>query len=140
MQLPLQPGQSLVLFDGECAVCDRGVMFIIDRDPGAKFAFAPLQSELGQAFMLEHLPELVGQPMETMVLFDGEQVHTHSSAVLRIAGKLGGITRMAAMLLAVPRVIRDPLYTGFARRRLKWFGKLDQCRIPTPEIRQRFLA
>jgi predicted DCC family thiol-disulfide oxidoreductase YuxK len=140
MDLNLQPDQSLVLFDGECAVCDRGVMYIIDHDPAGRFLFAPIQSELGQDFMAEKLPSLAGQPIETMVLFDGTKVHTHSDAVLRIAGKIGGPARLAAVLLALPRALRDPLYAGFARRRLAWFGKLDQCRIPTPEIRARFLA
>ena len=140
MEPPLQPGQSLILFDGECAVCDRSVMYIIDHDPQARFAFAPIQSDLGQAFLAAHLPALAGQPISTMVLYDGQRVHVESDAVLRIAAKLGGPIRLAALLMAVPRALRDRLYKGFAKRRIAWFGTLDQCRIPSPDIRARFLA
>ena len=35
----------IILFDGQCNVCNRFVQFVIRRDPAGKFQFAPLQSE-----------------------------------------------------------------------------------------------
>jgi predicted DCC family thiol-disulfide oxidoreductase YuxK len=43
-------------------------------------------------------------------------------------------------LRIIPRPLRDALYRWFAARRYRWFGKSDTCRIPTPELRARFLA
>lgn len=140
MQLSLQPGQALVLFDGECAVCDRAVLFILDRDPKGRFVFAPLQSPLGQAVLQEHAPELAGGPVETMALYDGEQLRTHSSAALYIGARLAGPVKLVAAFWAVPRALRDWAYRAFAARRLRWFGSLEQCRVVPPELRQRFLA
>ncbi len=36
---------SIILFDGQCNVCNTFVQFVIRRDPAGKFQFAPLQSE-----------------------------------------------------------------------------------------------
>jgi len=33
----------------------------------------------------------------------------------------------------------DGVYRWFARHRYRWFGKVDACRVPTPELRARFL-
>lgn len=35
----------IILFDGQCNVCNTFVQFVIRRDPAGKFQFAPLQSE-----------------------------------------------------------------------------------------------
>ena len=42
--------------------------------------------------------------------------------------------------LMLPRFIRDAVYEFIAKRRYRWFGKRDQCMVPTPELRSRFLA
>ena len=36
--------KNILLFDGECIMCDGTVKFVIERDPEAKISFAPLQS------------------------------------------------------------------------------------------------
>ena len=40
---------------------------------------------------------------------------------------------------AMPAFLRDPLYVLLARNRYRWFGQLDACRVPTAEMRSRFL-
>lgn len=62
-----------------------------------------------------------------------------STAAVRIALVLGGVWRLSAMLLLVPEPVRDVLYTYYARNRYRWFGKSETCRIPTPELKTRFL-
>jgi predicted DCC family thiol-disulfide oxidoreductase YuxK len=137
MEIP--SGKRLVLFDGTCNFCNGAVLFIIDRDPAQQFVFAPLQSDLGQR-VLSNMggrdPEL-----DSVVLVEGERISTHSTAALRVALRLSGPWPLLGMLgYLVPRFLRDPLYRAFARRRYVWFGKRETCRVPTPELRQRFLA
>jgi predicted DCC family thiol-disulfide oxidoreductase YuxK len=43
------------------------------------------------------------------------------------------------VLRLVPRPVRDALYDGLARRRYRWFGRRDECWLPTPDLRRRFL-
>jgi predicted DCC family thiol-disulfide oxidoreductase YuxK len=35
--------------------------------------------------------------------------------------------------------LRDPLYRAFARNRYLLFDRSEQCLVPTPELRARFL-
>jgi predicted DCC family thiol-disulfide oxidoreductase YuxK len=43
------------------------------------------------------------------------------------------------VLVVVPRFLRDAVYRFIARNRYRWFGKSETCRVPTPELRARFL-
>jgi predicted DCC family thiol-disulfide oxidoreductase YuxK len=129
----------VVLFDGVCNLCHGSVQFIVDRDPGAAFRFASLQSEQGAALLRAHgrtPPE--GDPDSVVLLEDG-QVYEHSTAALRIARRLGGLWRLLYVFMIVPRFLRDAAYRLIARNRYRMFGKSEQCRIPTPELRARFL-
>ena len=40
---PSVHGLHLVLYDGECGLCDRGVRFLLPRDRARVLTFAPLQ-------------------------------------------------------------------------------------------------
>jgi predicted DCC family thiol-disulfide oxidoreductase YuxK len=42
-------------------------------------------------------------------------------------------------VLVIPRPLRDRIYAGVARRRYRWFGKREQCMVPTPAVRLRFI-
>jgi predicted DCC family thiol-disulfide oxidoreductase YuxK len=48
----------VVFFDGVCGLCDRWVQFVLPRDRGARFRFAPLQGALAA----RELPPGVASP------------------------------------------------------------------------------
>ena len=129
----------IVLFDGVCKFCNASVNFLIDRDtpPGENFRFAALQSTAGQA-LLQRLG-LRTDDFDTAVLVEHGRPYIKSSAALRIARNLGGWWSLLAVLFAIPPFLRDGAYDVLARNRYRWFGKADACRVPTPEIRDRFL-
>jgi predicted DCC family thiol-disulfide oxidoreductase YuxK len=125
-----------VLFDGPCNLCNSSVLFIIDRDPNARFRFASLQSPAGRAAMTKSgLDD--GSP-ESVVLIDGRGAWRESDAALRIAAGLAGPWRLLGALRVVPRPLRDAAYRFVARRRYRWFGR-DECRLPTPELAARMV-
>lgn len=128
--------RRIVLFDGVCSVCDSVVHFIYDRDQRGLFTFAPLQSPAGQ-----ELVERFGlaQDLSTIVLIDGDRAYTKSTAALRIARLLDGAWPLLYALRVVPRPLRDVAYRYFAAHRYRWFGQLEHCRVPEPEMRRRFL-
>jgi predicted DCC family thiol-disulfide oxidoreductase YuxK len=39
----------------------------------------------------------------------------------------------------MPVSLRDGIYNIIALNRYKWFGKKDQCMIPTQELKAKFL-
>ena len=128
---------AVLLFDGVCNFCNGAVNFLIDRDPHGRLRFASLQSEAARALLAEH--GLRDLPLSTSVLIEDGRAYLDSEGLLRAIIGLGGPWRLLAPLLLVPRAVRDPLYRAFARNRYRWFGKAEVCRVPTPELRARFL-
>lgn len=134
--------ERLVLFDGVCAVCDATVQWILDHDPDNKFHFSPLQGETARAVLDRHpeIPEDLDSIILVWRLSDGsEQVAWYSTAMLNIAGELPAPWRYLTVFRVVPRVLRDPFYRGFASIRYRVFGKFESCRMPDPEVEERFL-
>ncbi len=129
--------RAVVLFDGVCNLCDASVNFIIDRDPGSRFAFAALQSEAGHALLARHC--IAGQRPDSVILLEEGRCFTRSTAALRIARRLSGMWPLLYPLILVPAPVRDSIYDWVARNRYRWFGKLEQCRLPTPALATRFL-
>ena len=133
----INPNQSLVLFDGVCHFCNNSVNFIIDRDPKKKFVFAPLQSDLAKN-VLTRLGE-DASVIDTIILIQHNKLYKRSRAALEIAKQLNGLWPLCYVFMIVPGFIRDLVYKLIAKNRYKWFGQLEACRIPTPEMRERFL-
>ena len=134
---PPRTEHALILFDGVCNLCNGAVNFIIDRDPDGVFRFAPLQSDVAQ----EHLAgtPAAGTTLDTIVLVEDGTPYVRSTAALRIARRLTAPWPLLALFLAVPRPLRDAVYNWIARNRYDWFGRRDQCRLPTPDLKERFL-
>ena len=128
---------GIVLFDGVCNFCSGAVNFIIDHDPDGYFKFASLQSEAGQELLKRF--KLPTDDFDTMVLIENNTYFNKSTAALRIARHLKGPLSLGFAGIIVPRFLRDKGYEFIAKRRYQWFGKQDQCRMPTPAIRARFL-
>jgi predicted DCC family thiol-disulfide oxidoreductase YuxK len=133
-----EPG--IVLFDGVCNLCNGTVGFLIDRDPRGVLTFASLQSEPAKRLLEERgYPVPEGDPSSILFVV-GPKVHAGSGAALRIAARLGLPWKLLAVLLVVPWFVRDAVYYLIAKNRYRWFGKEEACRVPTPELRARFLA
>ncbi len=146
---PIAAG-PVVLFDGVCNLCNGTVQLILDHERTPSLRFAALQSDvakelLAQAFDAEEVTRLVrgsngeGDP-DSVVLIEGGRGYTRSTAALRILRHLRAPYRWLSVLVVVPRAVRDAVYRWIGRNRYRWFGKAEACRVPTPELRARFLA
>lgn len=127
----------IILFDGVCNLCNASVNFVIDRDPDALFRFGALQSDAGRALLAEHGVD--ERWLDSIVLVEEGTVYTASDAALRIAVRLKGPWTLMHVFRIVPRPVRDVVYNWIARNRYRWFGKQDACRLPTPELKSRFI-
>jgi predicted DCC family thiol-disulfide oxidoreductase YuxK len=126
----------IAFFDGVCNLCNRSVDFLIRHDRRGVLRFAPLQGTTFAEVARGH-PELAGT--DSFVLAEGGRLHVRSTAALRAAMAMGGAWRLCAAFLLVPRPLRDRVYDFVARRRYRWFGRRETCRLPTPDLRVRFL-
>ena len=91
---------SLVLFDGVCNLCHGTVRFVIERDPGQRFRFASLQSEVGQQLARRHGAD--PDALDSMLLLEGERLYRESTAALRILRRLRAPWPLAYALVVVP--------------------------------------
>ena len=126
-----------ILFDGVCNLCNGFVQFVIVRDPHAHFRFAPLQSAAAASLLRE--AGASGPLPDSIVLLADGRAYFRSAAALRILRGLRFPWPLAYALIAVPRVLRDPVYDFIASRRYRWFGRRETCMVPTPDLRRRFL-
>ena len=77
--------------------------------------------------------------LASIVLIEDGRCYAASDAALRIARRMPAPWSWLQVFLVVPRPLRDLVYDFIARNRYRWFGKQDSCRLPTPELRARFL-
>ncbi len=142
--------KPVVLFDGLCNLCNGAVQFIIDHEREPTLSFAALQSDLAAELLpkvfgeeraneLRRGAEAKGDP-DSIVFVEGGRGYSHSTAALRIARHLRAPYRWLSWSIVFPRVLRDAIYRFIARNRYRWFGKSETCRVPTPELRARFLG
>lgn len=130
--------EPVILFDGVCNLCNSSVLFIIQRDPKARFRFASLQSDFGKAQMLRF--GLNSSALNSVLLIKHETLYQKSNAALEIARNLTGGWPLLYGFKIIPVFLRDWIYNWIARNRYRWFGKKDACMIPTPELKSRFVG
>jgi len=134
------PVPDTILFDGVCNLCNGFVQFVIRHDPEGRFRFAALQSEAARALLAaQGHPAPPPTDPESVLLLSGGRLYSHSTAVLRIARRLGGVWRLAVVGAVLPRAWRDALYRWVARHRYRWFGRQESCLLPTPALQSRFM-
>jgi predicted DCC family thiol-disulfide oxidoreductase YuxK len=128
--------KPVIVFDGVCNLCTGSVLFILKRDKEKKFLFASLQSKYGQDLLKQF-----GLPINTFnsfILYQDEKIYTRSTAALKMFQQLDG-WKWIKVFEIVPKFIRDAVYNLVANNRYKWFGKKEECWIPTRELKARFL-
>ncbi|HEY8131009.1 MAG TPA: DCC1-like thiol-disulfide oxidoreductase family protein [Thermoanaerobaculia bacterium] len=128
--------KPIIFFDGVCAMCNTFVNLALRIDRRGLFLFAPLQGTTAR----ELLPPLSDDPRDwSMIYLDERGIHDQLDASLEVYRRLGLPWSILSLARYIPRVIRTPLYRILARNRYRWFGRREQCRIPTAAERQRFL-
>ena len=127
---------AIVLFDGVCNLCNGGVRWLIRHDPHGRLRFASLQSDAGGELVTRHGLEGV---QSVVVIANGRAI-VRSDAVLFLGHAAGQPwSQLATVAGLVPRPLRDLAYRGVARSRYRVFGRRQECIVPTPELRARFV-
>ncbi|MCA9037187.1 MAG: DUF393 domain-containing protein [Planctomycetaceae bacterium] len=122
----------VVFFDGICGFCNRSVNFLMGIDRHNRLRFAPLQGSTAS----QCLPAELQQNLDTLVFLTEGRLYVRSAAVVRILCVIGGVWRVAGILLwLIPLPIRDACYRLVSRIRYRVFGKHETCRLPKPEER-----
>ena len=130
--------KKIILFDGVCNLCNRSVQYIIKRDKRDKFRFATLQGEIGQQLIKER--NIDTSKVDSIILIEpGVAYYTKSTAALKIGQSFGGWWKISNILNLIPRQLGDIVYDLVAKYRYRWFGQKEECMVPTPALKAKFL-
>lgn len=135
--LNLPENKKIILFDGVCNLCESSVQFIIKHDSKDVFRFASLQSEIGQ-----QIKEYIGvsqQNLDSIILYvPGEAYYLKAEAAMQIAKELNSWHKIIGYLSFTGK-LGNFIYDYVASNRYKWYGKKDQCMLPSTELLNKFL-
>ena len=130
--------KKIVMFDGVCNLCNDSVLKIIKYDKKEVFRFVSIQSEIGQKITY-HLG-IDTSKIDSVILYEpGVSYEIKSTAALKIMSEFGGLWKLTGIFSFLPEGFRNFFYDYIAKNRYKWFGKKEQCMIPTPELKSKFL-
>lgn len=135
----IDDGKPVIYYDGTCILCNRVVQFVWKHDRQARFLFGMLQSERGKKIRHAAGGDPGGDP-DSVILVYRDMVFTKSAAVIEVCRLLGGVWKLAVMGYLIPRVVRDRLYELVANNRYRWFGRSDECMLPSPAFRKRLVG
>lgn len=134
----LPTDKKIILFDGVCNLCDAAIQLIPQKDKKDVFRFVALQSELGLKIM-NHIG-VNPKNTDSIILYEpGIAYYYKGEAVLKIAGEMGGIYTLLSLLSVLPISVLNWIYDYVAKNRYKWYGKKENCMLPTAEIKAKFL-
>ncbi|MCC8954671.1 thiol-disulfide oxidoreductase DCC family protein [Bradyrhizobium sp. Pear77] len=130
------PDDDVILYDGVCIFCSRWVRFVIARDTTRRFRFTPIQS--GYGTRLAKTFGIDPNDPDTNAVVHGGIAWMKSDAALTVLSRLPGWSWTRA-LFAVPKPLRDAVYSLIARNRYNIFGKYETCFLPDADMRARVL-
>jgi predicted DCC family thiol-disulfide oxidoreductase YuxK len=117
----------VVLFDGDCVMCNGATAWLARRDRLGRMIFATNQGEAARV-----AGEPPGGDSDTIVVWQGSRRLVRSAAVLCLLRTLGGgWAALAWVARLCPEALRDFLYGQIARRRHR-FGGASACKRLSP--------
>jgi len=126
---------NIILFDGECNLCNFSVQFIVKRDAKGYFHFTSQSSKMGKKLMEKHQLEEI----DSLILVSKGEVYLYSDAIIEIAKHLDGWYHFLAFFRFLPKRFRDRVYRFIANYRYRIFGRKSSCLMPNREILKRFM-
>lgn len=139
----MSTAHPIILYDGVCGLCVRLNQFTLKHDKRGVFRFAALQSAFARDLLTRHSAD--PDTLDTFyVVTDpgkvGERLYSRARAALYVLQILGGPWRVLTVFGILPTCILNVGYRLIARTRYRFFGKYDQCVVPDPAWKERFIA
>jgi predicted DCC family thiol-disulfide oxidoreductase YuxK len=138
------PRVPVLLFDGECRLCNAVVHFMLRHDHQGTLLFAPLQSLPGQEFL--HAKGLPADEFDSLIFVPDWAGRAQGTYLSKTTGALAAFSEIGTpwsrltLLRYIPVWLRDGIYTGVSRTRYALFGKYKPPAFSDPSWEKRFLA
>jgi predicted DCC family thiol-disulfide oxidoreductase YuxK len=125
--------QVILFYDGDCPLCNRVVTFILTHEKDSKILFSALDTVVASEFLSKH--PLYKREEDTVYFFNGNQLYSKSTAVLKLLPFLKGYLFVLRLGWFFPKGLRDKMYDEVAKRRKRIF---KECRVD-PRLSKRLL-
>ena len=116
----------ILLFDGDCKICNFWVQFIQKRKPRKKFEFTPLQSQKGKLLLEDYK---INSSIDSIVFIWKNKAHIKSGAAFQIIKQFGFFWQISLIFWLIPKPIRDWVYDLIAKNRHRFFATKNECEI-----------
>ena len=135
--------RPVLLYDGQCGLCNRLVRGLLRADQAGRLYYAPLQSAPAQEYLRSQgLPARDFDSLVFVMDWDHPLAHPplfRTDGALAAAAEVGGIWRLVTWTRVLPAWLRDPFYRLVARSRYALFGEYRPAPLPEPDWAKRFL-
>lgn len=125
--------RPIVVFDGECGLCNGFVAWLIQHDRDGRYLIAGSAGEVGRA-VIDRSGLAREIAASTLIMWAGGEPKLRSAAVLTILAGLPWPWRLAGAGLVVPRPWRDAIYHWRAARRDRIAVEDAACGAPPAEL------
>lgn len=129
--------RPILLFDGACNLCNGSVKFVLKHERSEELKFGHLQSD--EAKMLLQNSNIDPSELSSMVMISNGQILRRSKAAFELGRYLKAPWSWGRVFSILPTFLTDLGYNLIANNRYSWFGKTDQCAVPSLELQKRFI-
>ena len=123
----LPKNKTIILFDGECAMCNNYILFVAKHDSDDNFRFLSIQNK--KVNELKKIHSICTENISSIYIIDNNEVKIKSKAVLKILSMLKFPYNLLIVFYVIPSFLRDIIYDLVAKNRYRIFGKVDECSI-----------
>jgi len=116
---------QIILYDGDCGLCNKSVAWLLKHDKKRHFRFASLTSNFAREHIGINIEKL---NFDSVILIDNGIKYFYSEAVFRILKIIGGRYSLLRIFKIIPVSISDFLYKLIAKYRDKLF-KSHKCSL-----------
>lgn len=133
----MKENKNIVFYDGLCCLCSQLVIFLLKYEKNNSMSYCSIQSEFAKSFLKDFN---VPMNIETIYYLSEGKLHKRTEAIKKITRNLKSPFLIIYYFLEItPEFLRESFYKLFAKNRYKWFGKMNECKIPSPKNKERFL-
>lgn len=123
----LHKNKTIILFDGECAMCNNYILFVAKNDSDDNFRFLSIQNK--KIIELKKTYDIQEDNISSICIIKNNEIKSKSKAVLKIISMLKFPYNLLTVFYVIPGFLRDIIYDLVAKNRYRIFGKVDECSI-----------
>ena len=124
---------EIIIFDGECFICNRFYKWLLRNDKKNHFMFTNIQSK----FYSEN--SNIDKSKDSIIVIRNNKILYESDAINYIFKKTKTQSFLRFILSIFPRFISNSIYRTIAKNRYNFFGKKETCYTPNKAELKRFI-